>query len=177
MAVRARIGGRPRAVGGPDLGVGLGGVHPVGREGGDLVALEGDQGRHHHGGAGDDEGRQLVDGRLAGAGGEYGEDVAAGSRGPDGLLLAGPRPLEAEGLEGQAPEPAGVGGGPGPSPAWLFLDAQDGEDGGDQVAGSDTLQLVGHAPGAGDGDEGATGLLVAGDLGPGHRSPTADHCH
>jgi hypothetical protein len=32
------------ALGRPDLGVGLGVVDPVGQQGGDLVALEGDQG-------------------------------------------------------------------------------------------------------------------------------------
>jgi hypothetical protein len=99
------------ALGRPDLGVGLGGVDPAGHQGRHLVALEGDQGRHDDGRAGDDQGRELVDGRLARAGGEDGEDVAAAGGGPDGLLLAGAELLEAEGLAGQAPELAGVGRG------------------------------------------------------------------
>lgn len=84
------------------------GVDPVGQQDGNLVALEGRSGGHHHRRPGDDVGGQLVGGRLAGAGGQHGQDVVAGGCGPDGLLLAGAKLLEAEGLAGQ-PAQAGSG--------------------------------------------------------------------
>ncbi len=52
----------------------------------------------------DDEGGQLLDGRLAGAGGQHGQDVTAGGGGADGLLLARAQLLEPEGLAGEAAE-------------------------------------------------------------------------
>jgi hypothetical protein len=50
-------------------------------------------------------GGQLVDGRLADAGGQHGQDAAVGGCGPDRLLLAGAELLDSEGSGG----PAGAG--------------------------------------------------------------------
>jgi hypothetical protein len=90
------------ALAGRDGRVGLPGPGQVAPgDGLDLVALEGDQGRHHHRGPGDPQGGQLVDGRLARPGGQHGQHVAAVEQGPHGLALARAEPPEAEGRAGQ----------------------------------------------------------------------------
>ena len=61
-----------------------------------LVVLERDQRRHDDRGAAAQQAGQLVDRRLAAAGGQDREHVPARRRGGDRLLLARPQPLEPE---------------------------------------------------------------------------------
>ena len=71
-------------------------------EGGDLVLLEGQQRGDHHCGAGDQAGRDLVDRRLAGAGGQHHKRVASLHHRAHGGQLVGPQRLPAEKAAGRA---------------------------------------------------------------------------
>ena len=90
---------------GAEAGFGLGGVEGGIEEGGrdagelegiNLVLHQGDEGRDDNGKAGFHDGWKLEAERLAAAGGEEGEDVAAGERLADDLFLAGAEGVEAE---------------------------------------------------------------------------------
>jgi hypothetical protein len=68
----------------------------------DLVALERDQRRDHERRALDRPAGELVDGRLAGAGGHHHERVAAARHGANGLLLARAQIVKSESLACEA---------------------------------------------------------------------------
>src|SRR4051794_12177003 len=68
---------------------------------GELVVLQGDQRRDHHGRTRPDHARELVDRRLAASRGQHGKGVPPRCRGGGSAQLPGPQPGEAEPLSGE----------------------------------------------------------------------------
>ncbi len=77
-------------------------------ERGDLVLLQGQQRRDHHGRAGDQARRDLVDRRLAGSGGQHHQGVAPFHHRPHGGELIGAQGTPVEQLARRAADLAGV---------------------------------------------------------------------
>jgi hypothetical protein len=96
------LGQRPLAVGRPDGRVEQRGPLAGGLQRAQLVVLQRDRRRDHQRAAVDELGRDRVDQRLAGAGGEHGERVPLQHR-LDRLGLARPELVGADGLPGRTP--------------------------------------------------------------------------
>ena len=98
-------------------------AHVLALEADDLVALQGDERGHHHGGPGSGGGDHLVDGRLAVAGRHDGQHVPPPDRGVGRRALAGAQAVERQLPPGDPVEPA-LRGPTGPRPSIPFVPAR-----------------------------------------------------